>query len=203
MDVTLDELAITSMRGATRDRHIALESALALFPVLSHARYLRALRGFELFLSAWEPRIEAALPTALRDDFASRSRLGLLRKDLALLDADRVMPGDLGKACSQAVAAIDLTSAAATFGAMYVLEGSALGGRIVAAAASASLGLDVDNGAAYFHGLDRHTAARWASFRALLEEHVGSEPLSRAQACASACQTFDALTCVFSTRLPS
>ena len=197
MDVALDEPAIASIRRATRYRHEALEGVLGLGPTLSHRRYLNALRGFEAFLSAWEPRIEAALPAVLRQEFASRSRRRLLRRDLEQLHAEP-LPPERRQMCEQAVSRIDLDGAAAVFGSMYVLEGSALGGQVIARLALSTLGFDADHGAAYFSGLDRHAAARWTAFRALFEEHVGIGPKEREQACDAGVQTFDALITTFS-----
>ena len=199
MDVALD-LAITPIRAATRDRHVHLESVLQLVAPLSRARYLAALRGFELFLSEWEPRIEAALPAQLRPWFSARSRRALLQRDLAHLDTDAEVLAPARRACRLAVAEIDLRTPAGTFGSLYVLEGSALGGQVIAAEAKATLGIDRGNGAGYFNGLDDHPAKRWASFRLLLEAQVGAKPAARRHACTAACQTFDALIVIFSPK---
>ena len=199
MDVAHEALAIASIRRATAYRHTALEAVLQLTPSLGYRRYLDALRGFELFLSVWEPRIDAALPSGLRHWFASRSRRGLLERDLDRLDNGRMTPDDVKRGCEQAVSEIELSSLAATFGSLYVLEGSALGGQVIARIARATLGLDPDNGAAYFNGIDRHPAASWTAFQGLLEDHVGIEPAARRQACEAARQTFDALITTFTS----
>ncbi len=199
MEIARDALAMASVRQATTDRHTALERLLQLTPPLSHRRYLDTLLGFELFLSSWEPRIDAALPADLRPWFASRSRRGLLRLDLDHLDPARVTKRKSGEVCERAVSAIELPSIAATFGAMYVLEGSALGGLIIARMARATLGLDTRNGLAYFSGVDQHTAAHWKAFQRLFEDQVGAEPAARSQACAAARQTFDALILTFTS----
>lgn len=192
-----DEPVISSLRRATRDRHTALEGILQLDSSLSHRSYLDALRGFELFLSMWEPRIHAALDAPLRDWFASRSRRCLLRRDLAQLHDGQDDREHARPVCHQAVSQIDVVGPAAAFGSIYVLEGSALGGQVIARAARGTLGLGPENGAAYFNGHDRHTAARWAEFRVLLEVKVGPGPAACRQACNAACQTFDALIATF------
>jgi heme oxygenase len=197
VDTVFDELAITSIRRATRGRHAALESVAQLVPALNQLRYILALRAFDLFLSAWEPRIDAALPLPLRHWFVCRSRRDLLRRDLDQLDDGRVVHEQIRWACDRAVSEIELSSAASAFGSIYVLEGSALGGQVIARVARTMLGLDADNGAAYFNGRDRHTAVHWKAFQVLLEEQVGVEPTARQEACAAARHTFDALITTF------
>ena len=197
MNAVLDDLAIASIRGATQGRHAALEAVAQLVPTLSHGRYLLALRAFELFLSAWEPRIDAVLSAPLRHWFASRSRRELLRRDLYQLDDGRGVPEQARHACERAVSRIELVSTPAAFGSIYVLEGSALGGQVIARVAIATLGLDGNSGAAYFNGRGGRTAAQWKSFQVLLEEQVGSEPTARQEACGAARQTFDALITTF------
>ena len=199
MDIAIDEPAIASLRRETRARHDLLESVLRLVEPqpLARTRYLLALTGFDLFLTAWEPRLAAALPAALRDGFASRSRQPLLRRDLALLGGRRPCPPGLDEACAAAARGIGLGSVAAAFGSMYVLEGSALGGQVIAKVARDTLGFGPDNGAAYFNGSERDTAAHWKLFLALLELHVGAAHEARREACEAARQTFDALIDTF------
>jgi heme oxygenase len=50
------------------------------------------------------------------------------------------------------------------FGCLYVLEGSALGGRVISKRVKQTLGLGPATGGAYFHGLGRHTASHWSDF---------------------------------------
>ncbi len=194
-----DEPVLVSLRRATRNRHTTLEGLIRLYPPLSHQRYLDALRGLGLFHSSWEPRIDAALELPLRHWFATRSRHRLLQRDLRQLQVGSDEDRRTGSACEQAVSRIDLAGAAATFGSLYVLEGSALGGQVIARSAREMLGLGPDNGAAYFNGHDAHTAARWAEFRLLLEAQVGPSRAACQQACDAACTTFDALIATFTS----
>ena len=197
MDIGSDGLAIVAIRRESAGRHTTLEGVLQLTPSLSRRRYLDALRGFELFLSVWEPRIDLALPVSLRHWFASRSRRGLLQLDLDRLDQGRTTSDGARRGCERAVSEIELASVAATFGSLYVMEGSVLGGKVLARAARSVLGLDAHNGAAYFNGSELHPGASWTAFQVLLEDQVGPEPASRRQACQAARQTFDALITTF------
>lgn len=141
--------------------------------------------------------MRAALPASRSDWFSSRSRYHLIQRDLAHFGVERLGEHLVDGDCAQAVRDIELPSNAAAFGSMYVLEGSALGGQVIAKSAATTLGLGPDNGCAYFHGFHVDTAGRWKEFRALLESEVGNEPRARRQACDAARQTFDALTHMF------
>ena len=55
------------------------------------------------------------------------------------------------------------------FGCLYVLEGSALGGRVISKRVKQTLGLGPGTGGAYFHGLGRQTASHWSDFLTALD----------------------------------
>ena len=194
--------ALTSLRDATAVRHRILESLLPLStPPLEVALYSRALSGFEVFLQAWEPHLRSALPVRLHAWLTTRSRYELVRGDIENLRCERTpITASLKEACIALVNGIDLGGACATyaaFGSMYVLEGSALGGQVIAKAARDSLDIHEHNGGAYFNGSGAATAARWRSFLGMLEAEVGREPTPCAAASKAAEQTFDALIRIF------
>ena len=197
-----EKSALASLRNATTARHRILEGVLPLAtqPV-EVALYLRALIGFEVFLEAWEPRLRSALPFRLHAWLTTRSRYELVRGDIDNLRGQRMrITASLKDACFDAVNGIHLGGAGAkyaAFGSMYVLEGSALGGQVIAKAARNSLDIHAHNGGAYFNGFGSATAARWRSFLGLLDAEVGSDPISCATASKAAEQTFDALIRIF------
>ena len=196
------ERVALALRNATAARHRILESALPLASLpLEAALYGRALAGFEVFLQAWEPRIRSALPLRLHGWLTTRSRYELVRADIERLRCERTrLAASLKKACVASVDGIELRGACAiyaAFGSMYVMEGSALGGQVIAKVARDSLGIHARNGGAYFTGHGAATAAGWRSFLGLLEAEVGCEPLPRSAACKAAEQTFDALIRIF------
>ena len=194
--------ALASLRNATTARHRILEGVLPLATQpLEVALYSRALTGFEVFLQAWEPRLRSALPLRLHAWLTTRSRYELVRGDIDSLRCERMrITSSLKEACVASVNGIELGGACATyaaFGSMYVLEGSALGGQVIARAARNSLDIHAHNGGAYFNGFGAATAARWRSFLGLLDAEVGSEPIPCAAASKAAEQTFDALIRIF------
>lgn len=174
---------LSQLRAATRSRHGRIDGLMDLRRLREPGRYAAILRAFHAFLGAWEPAVAAALPAPWPAWLRARSRLAFLRRDLAVLgldeeDADIALP--------------PLRTAAAAWGSVYVLEGSALGGQVITRSL-AEAGLHPHHGAAYFHGWGDATAAMWREFRAMLE-HELSQPQALEQACDAACRTFDTLT---------
>jgi heme oxygenase len=127
------------------------------------------LQSFDAFLAAWEPTVAAALPAPWHAWLAARSRRPFLRQDLAAL----------GIAPADAPARVPaLPDAAAAWGSVYVMEGSALGGQVVTRSL-AEAGLHPHRGAAYFHGWGGETPAMWRDFRATLERQLTGASLRR------------------------
>jgi len=181
---------IEALRRATAERHRQVETQVRLGAEFDIGHYRCVLQCFEAFLAPWEACIAASLPPRLQHWFSARQRLALLRLDLAALSTPPLGLPD--KAFELA-----LPSLAAAFGSLYVMEGSALGGQVIARQLARPLarqhGIGAENGGAYFGGAGDGTAAKWREFRQFLEQEVGSSPACRAHACTAAVQTFDAL----------
>lgn len=175
------------LREATASRHAAIDALLALRHPFGVAHYTRVLQGFGAFLSAWEPRMAQVLPAHWQSWFAACTRLHLVQQDLAAIGLVSMPP---------AVALATPDTPAAALGSLYVLEGSALGGRFIAAAARRQLGLTPEHGTAYFHGCGAATVLRWREFLLRLEADLAS-PEARTQAVQAANATFDLLTDTF------
>lgn len=191
-----------ALRNATAVRHRTLEGVLplAVHP-LELALYCRALYGFEIFLQAWEPLLRSALPSRLHAWLTTRSRYEHVRDDLKSLPCELIeISSSLREACVASVHSIELGGACAThaaFGSMYVMEGSALGGQVIAKVARDSLDIRAHDGGAYFNGFGAATGARWRGFLDLLNAEVGSGVVPCAAASRAAEQTFDALIRIF------
>ncbi len=148
------------LRSDTRDAHMALEEALNLLrPPLRRERFVQTLQGFLAFHRAWQPRM-----AALVDDpglLAPRNKLALIEQDLQALcaaEAPRAAWVDLGF----------LTTPAAAWGSLYVLEGATLGGQVISKALRRAAWTPAD-GLRYFNPYGQRTGEMWATFRAALE----------------------------------
>ncbi|KQQ18226.1 heme oxygenase [Methylobacterium sp. Leaf123] len=165
------------LRDATHAAHEALERDLdwearvATLP--GYRALLVRLRGFH---AAYEPAIGAALADAAF--FDPRRRLLALDADLHALDA----------ATGQMPAAPCLDGAGAALGALYVLEGSTLGGAVIGRHVARLHGEDVP--LAYYAGRGRATGPLWRAFRERLD---GLPEAEAAAAFAAGIATFEAM----------
>ncbi len=184
----LQESLIDQLRRATAARHAEVEAVLGLDAPIDLATYARMLGAFDAFLSWWEPNLQQALPEPMRPWFARRCRGAMLRRDLCALSQAR-MPSRV----SDGFALRDFSAA---LGSLYVLEGSALGGQVIAREMYRQHGLDCGNGAAYFNGWGARTGPMWTEFKAILEHH-DAQGVDRQAACDGAIGTFDALIATF------
>jgi heme oxygenase len=179
--------ALHRLRDATIEHHAAVERAMQPERLGEHAHYVQVLRVFAAFHVVWDDAVARALPPHLGDWIRRRSRAPWLLRDLHYLRAGADLPAP---DCPR------FDNAAAALGSVYVMEGSALGGRVIAASLAAS-GLTPTTGAAYFNGWGASTGSMWKEFRQLLERELDGEEAAIASACRAACLTFDALTSLF------
>jgi heme oxygenase len=157
---------LARLRLGTSDAHARIESVPALArllaPDLTPAEYVAVLRHMHGFLSVVEPDIAAAVAdippaAALLDGTRPRA----LAEDLAWFGVpsqplDRAPPA--------------LSGAAAALGALYVIEGSGLGGRVIARHLAASLGVAPGTGGSFYGGPTAEAARlRWQRLCALLD----------------------------------
>lgn len=122
-----------------------------------YAAALRALHGFHL---AWEPAIWAAPGVMQAGLGADRRKLPLLERDLRALNL-RPLPLRAPRPA--------LAGAAEALGALYVLEGATLGGRVIHRRIAGPLGITPEHGGAYYHGYGEGTGPAWKAFGQALE----------------------------------
>ncbi len=143
---------------------------------LSLSTYQSVLSALYGILRAWDEWAERHAPPDLRQETLTRLRSPLLEADLAYFH----LP------VPQQRATLDLPMSEAGFlGAMYVMEGSTLGGQYIARHVEQTLGLQPGKGDAYFIGYGEHTSERWRVFQGILRdlpEHQTAEVISGARA---------------------
>ena len=155
------------LREATRAEHEATEALMPLGGAdLSREGYAEVLETLEPLVRGWEAWAERNAPDDLREMVVRRRRSHLLRADL------QMMGGRTGRDCGAAVdwdavvrdgigGETEAAFEAGFLGAMYVMEGSTLGGRFLARHVEGVLGLEPGRGDAYFQGHGESTGALW------------------------------------------
>ena len=184
---------LASLREATREAHAAIEQVPALArlldPGLGRADYAATLGRLYRFHAALEPRLVAALvgwPAAAA--LAAAGRPGALAADLAALGRPAPAP-------APEAALPGLAEGMAALGCLYVMEGSSLGGRVIARRLVESLGVTPGQGGRFFGGEGADTArARWRVLCDLLEEvGAAASPEGRARLLHGATEGFTRL----------
>ena len=175
------------LREATRADHLRLEGALNLLdPDLTRDRYGRVLVAFHGFYAPLEAQFRRHHRAAsLELDFELPCRAPLLVADLAVLGKSPAAHDD--------VPLPEIRTLSEFAGRLYVVEGAALGGQILAHHLADRWALGRDSGVAFFSGSGpRETGRRWARVLAWLERAVKSGADSRDMGVAASA-TFRAL----------
>lgn len=161
------------LRLATRDAHVAIERQLRLPDgVLTLDQYRDILRGF---LGVHRPieRALLALPgwDATGVDPRPRMRTAEVEADLRALGVD-----PSGCPAGSVEDPLPGKSIAEALGALYVLEGSTLGGVVVARALHDRFGGAIAGATAFLAGRGARTGPMWRSFRIALDEYGAGHP---------------------------
>jgi heme oxygenase len=163
-----------ALRDITRTRHQALDAALGLDAErITRDRYVAFLRGSLAAARALEPSVARWLAPA------GPSRAASLERDLTAL----------GGAPPPRVDPFEPASLPEAVGCAYVIEGSALGGAVLAGRVERALRA-APTSYLRLHGSDPgHAWARW--LRALDAHDAAMSGADRDRACGAACRTFE------------
>jgi heme oxygenase len=180
MDIAVEapKAARALLREACAEAHARLDGRLSKLNFNDRSAYAEMLARMSGPVSAYEGALTAGIAPALFGNWSGRLRSHALRADL---DA-------LGGGFRQTRRA-PIEDEAAALGALYVLEGSRLGGQVLARMAEASADENVRGATRYFrHG---QGGALWRGFIETLEnsDAVKSQPHITAH---SALETFAA-----------
>lgn len=194
------DAALTELRQSTRAEYDRIDALLRLAEPMPLARYGTIMSGFDAFLRAWEPRVQDALPARLQPWFRARRRGGFASADVAWLrDEADVPPVPMD---ARAAALLPMDHLVQVLGSIYVIEGSALGGRVIAPQLKTTLGIGPGHGASYFHGFGGQASDMWRDFRVLAALEIGESERAVGRACRSAQRTLAALMQLFAPLAP-
>lgn len=157
------------LKDATAEAHARLDARMADQDLSDRGVYGRFLQAHAAVIGPAERALEQAGVSRLLADWPERRRAPALTSDM---DRLRLTGGGAWEPV--------IAGEAESFGALYVLEGSRLGGRILASRVEASSDADVREAVAYLnHGVGERL---WMSFLNSLEASVDTRAgLARAQ----------------------
>jgi heme oxygenase len=148
---------LEQLRRETLPDHHAVERSVPLMDEeLDADTYLSYLLKLHGIIAAWEESAAPNAPSWIQPLLAARRRGQLLMLDLAWFGAD---------ASGEARPALpEMSDAASLLGAMYVIEGSTLGGQLIGRHVERVLGLTAGQGNAYVRGHNERTGQLWKEF---------------------------------------
>lgn len=180
------------LRAATRTAHEDIETVPALVRLLTadltEADYIAVLRQTCAFHLGVEQQLKAVLAPELAPGvFLDGTRISALAVDLDWFGVPLPAP-------AFATALPVLPNQAHALGAMYVIEGSSLGGRVIARRLSDTLGLTPRTGSCFYSGNDAAaTRDRWLRFCDLLQDTAARSDAIAADMAGGAVATFRSL----------
>jgi heme oxygenase (biliverdin-IX-beta and delta-forming) len=131
---------------------------------LGQVKYVACLQLIHGVVAAWEQKAAENSPQDMRTFFAAHQRKAMLERDLAWFGVSQpdkrrpILP--------------DMNDEAILLGAMYVMEGSTLGGQHIARHVERVLSLTQGNGDAYFRGYEERTGSMWKESCEMLRTKV-------------------------------
>jgi heme oxygenase len=158
------------IKACTLSTHQALEKQLVQkIRVLKDMDDYRALlQVFYRYFGGLEALIAPFITTAELPDYQQRRKAEHIAADLRQLGA--TLPAIAGAA---ELPLINTTAGA--LGALYVMEGSTLGGQIIVKMLRKQLGAEMFFPASFFNGYGPQTAQRWAGFQTALNDYSSAE----------------------------
>ncbi|MGV7193450.1 biliverdin-producing heme oxygenase [Xanthomonas axonopodis] len=158
--------AALALRHATQDAHRLVE-AVPLMQALAQGRvdsaaYVQILRRHHAFLSGFEAQLGNWLATLVGNGWHYRRRVPALRDDLRALGQQPDLPAALPATADDA----------ARWGMLYVIEGSQLGGRVIAR--SVRKQQPALAGALRYFEMADDDPAGWRRFQAALDRRLAT-----------------------------
>ena len=150
--------ASLQIKNQTEIEHKEVEDLLV--PMLSSIKtkedYIRILKIFYGFFFHVETQIKQYISSSYLSDINERRKSGWIKNDLQALNYE-----DQIKISSFLP---NITNATEAFGALYVLEGSTLGGRMITKMLLKNKDIDLAKSLSFFNGYNNETGPKWKLF---------------------------------------
>lgn len=156
----------TNIKEATKEAHLLLEKQVIqkLKAIRSNADYADFLKYFYTYFSQVEKAIEPYITTELLPDYNDRRNSSFLKNDIIALGGN---VDDL-----QIVNLPEITNQLQALGALYVMEGSIMGGPIIIKMLEKG---GITEGVSFFSGYGEATGQKWGVFVSVMNAKATDE----------------------------
>lgn len=162
-------MILEALKAKTAVNHRNVEASPLMQPIatrnLTPENYTQILQKFYGFFQPLEssiyhlPGLEYYLP-----DLATRRKAGSILQDLRAIHQENIALAAL-PLCPDVPRISEVSHA---FGALYVMEGSTLGGKVISKIVYETLGYTPESGIAFFNGYGTQTGPKWKAFQEAL-----------------------------------
>jgi len=177
----------TTIKETTKAAHQNLEKhvVLKLKAIRNNADYADLLKHFYAYFSHIEATIKPYITASILPDYAQRRNASYIKADILELGSD------ISRLPHTTVPKIE--NVVQALGALYVLEGSIMGGSIIVKMLEKG---GINKGVSFFSGYGEATGMMWGNFIAVLNAQAKT-PEEEEQAIAAANETFKHFAYVF------
>lgn len=130
--------------------------------------YIRILQVFYSYFGALEDKINKFIGHDQLADYADRRKTLSIKNDILVFEGsvpEKARPEDLPV----------IENMLQAFGALYVIEGSTLGGQVISKMISKQLAINMDKGLSFFMSYGDETMLMWTRFKTALENQASSQ----------------------------
>jgi heme oxygenase (biliverdin-IX-beta and delta-forming) len=166
-------LVMALLRTETASAHKNLERTRHLerlfAPDYTMQEYQELIFRFYGFVSGIEPLIFGNLPESQKAILGHKTKAGLLEMDIAALDTEEIAPEAIPR-CGKLP---QLPTFARQMGALYVMEGSTLGGRIITKRLKEHFGPAILGKLNYYDCYGESIGSEWKAFQTFMGNQFG------------------------------
>jgi len=172
------------IRTATQQYHQETEKILIgkMKNMRSLNDYSAILKYFYGYFGGLEQQIDQYITTAHLPDYNERRKATALANDLQVL-------GNTQPVQATGAELPTIENELQAIGALYVIEGSTLGGQIISKMVQQHLGITDGKGLSFFNGYGEDTGKKWADFQQVLN-NIATTPQDEETVIAAANDTF-------------
>lgn len=159
----MSKILSEQLKQLTKQNHQQLEKLVVghLHSVSSAEEYVKLLQIFYGYFGALEDKIKEYIGQDELPDFTKRRKSESIAHDIEIMGG--LIPSKAGESDLPII-----ENNLQAFGALYVIEGSTLGGKIISQMVAKQLNLHGSDGILFFSGYGNETDRMWESFKETL-----------------------------------